>query len=343
MWQLSTRRRSPTSPHIDASSGACRLLAPAGRALDRHPRRGRGPARHAHGPGLPHGAARRLGARLHRPAAARRRDAPDLHRRDRERERRARADRAERGAGARLAAARRLRPPRLLRAALAAHQHHRLHPAPRRRDRRAAQPAPARICRPHHALVGARCSRSSTTSSTSPRSTPARWSSRREDVDIRQTIEAAARGIEDRLAEVVARARDRCAATTSARFEADGKRVRQILFNLLSNAVGFSAAGPDRHASRPARAASDVVFEVQDQGRGIPPEVASARLRALREPHARHPPSRRRPRPVDRALLRRAAWRPGRADLGSRVAARRSPASSPAGRRAATPSPPLAA
>ena len=45
------------------------------------------------------------------------------------------------------------------------------------------------------------------------------------------------------------------------------------------------------------------------------PRCSDAGLRALREPHARHAPSRRRPRPLDRALLRRAAWRPDRADL----------------------------
>ena len=42
------------------------------------------------------------------------------------------------------------------------------------------------------------------------------------------------------------------------------------------------------------------------------------RLRPLRIACRRHRPSRRRPRPVDRALLRRAAWRHGRAGVRGR-------------------------
>ena len=121
--------------------------------MGRSSRRGRGACRPAHGHGLPHRAARRLGARMRRAAASRRRDAAHLHRRHRERQRRARPDRAQRRAGARLAPARRIRPPRILRAALAAHQHHRLRATARRRDGRHAQSAPARLCRSHHALV----------------------------------------------------------------------------------------------------------------------------------------------------------------------------------------------
>ena len=61
----------------------------------------------------------------------------------------------------------------------------------------------------------------------------------REEVDIRQTIADAARGIEDRLAESSVRL-DVEAPEDIGSFTADGKRIRQILFNLLSNAVGFS-------------------------------------------------------------------------------------------------------
>jgi signal transduction histidine kinase len=92
-----------------------------------------------------------------------------------------------------------------------------------------------------------------------------------EIVDIRSTIEAALRGLEDRLAEsslqVMIAAPDDIGS-----FVADGKRVRQILFNLLSNAVGFSSPGQTiRIAAR--KSENEVILEVQDQGRGIPAEV----------------------------------------------------------------------
>lgn len=92
-----------------------------------------------------------------------------------------------------------------------------------------------------------------------------------EIVDIRSTIEAAMRGLEDRLAEsslaVLIDTPDDIGT-----FVADGKRVRQILFNLLSNAVGFSSPGQTIRVSA-RKNAGEVIFEVKDQGRGIPPEV----------------------------------------------------------------------
>jgi signal transduction histidine kinase len=55
-------------------------------------------------------------------------------------------------------------------------------------------------------------------------------------------------------------------------FTADERRLRQVLFNLLSNAVGFSPAGGSvtLHAERRPQA---VVFSVTDHGPGIPPEA----------------------------------------------------------------------
>ncbi len=67
----------------------------------------------------------------------------------------------------------RLRPPRVLRAALAAHQHHRLRAFPRRPRHRPAHRQAARISRATSRSRPTRCSPSSTTSSTSPPSTPA--------------------------------------------------------------------------------------------------------------------------------------------------------------------------
>jgi signal transduction histidine kinase len=93
-----------------------------------------------------------------------------------------------------------------------------------------------------------------------------------EVVEILPTIEAAMRGLEDRIAEaslsVVIDAPDDIGS-----FVADGKRVRQILFNLLSNAVGFSLPGQTIVVSA-HKTPNDVIFEVRDQGRGMPPEVA---------------------------------------------------------------------
>jgi signal transduction histidine kinase len=92
-----------------------------------------------------------------------------------------------------------------------------------------------------------------------------------EIVDIRSTIEAAMRGLEDRLAESsLTVAID--APEDIGTFIADGKRVRQILFNLLSNAVGFSSPGQTIQVSARKRS-GEVIFAVKDQGRGIPPEI----------------------------------------------------------------------
>ncbi|WP_243369421.1 PAS domain-containing sensor histidine kinase [Microvirga solisilvae] len=92
-----------------------------------------------------------------------------------------------------------------------------------------------------------------------------------EIVDIRSTIEAAMRGLEDRLAEsslhLVIDTPDDIGT-----FVADGKRVRQILFNLLSNAVGFSSPGQTITVAARKRN-GEVIFDVKDQGRGIPPEI----------------------------------------------------------------------
>ena len=89
------------------------------------------------------------------------------------------------------------------------------------------------------------------------------------DVDIRTTMDAAAEGVQDRLVKNRISLDIRAPANIGS-FVADQRRLRQILFNLLSNAVGFSPAGEtvtliaERHPDA-------VNFRVADRGPGIPP------------------------------------------------------------------------
>jgi signal transduction histidine kinase len=91
------------------------------------------------------------------------------------------------------------------------------------------------------------------------------------DVDIAQTMRAAAEGVQDRLGESSLTLR---VATMEGigSFSADGKRIRQILFNLLSNAIGFSSPGQTIDLSA-ARRNGEILFTVTDEGSGIPPEI----------------------------------------------------------------------
>jgi signal transduction histidine kinase len=90
-------------------------------------------------------------------------------------------------------------------------------------------------------------------------------------VDIRATMEAAAEGVQDRLVSA-GLTLDIQAAPEIGAFVADERRVRQILFNLLANAVSFSPAGAK--VTLVAERRSDaVVFSVTDRGPGIPPHV----------------------------------------------------------------------
>jgi signal transduction histidine kinase len=90
-------------------------------------------------------------------------------------------------------------------------------------------------------------------------------------VDIRATMEAAAEGVQDRLvgAGLVLDIR---APQEIGSFIADERRVRQILFNLLANAVSFSPSG-ERVTLFAERRADAVIFSVTDRGPGIPPHV----------------------------------------------------------------------
>ncbi len=91
------------------------------------------------------------------------------------------------------------------------------------------------------------------------------------DVVAIETMQAAAEGVQDRLKELDITL-NIVALDGVGQFRADAKRVRQILFNLLSNAIGFSSPGQTVTLAA-MRRGDDVIFKVTDQGRGIPREV----------------------------------------------------------------------
>lgn len=90
-------------------------------------------------------------------------------------------------------------------------------------------------------------------------------------VDIRRTITAAAEGVLDRLAEQDLTLDIRADADVGS-FTADERRIRQILFNLLSNAIAFSLPGGTITLAA-EREPEGVVLSVVDRGRGIPGEI----------------------------------------------------------------------
>jgi len=90
-------------------------------------------------------------------------------------------------------------------------------------------------------------------------------------VDIRETMAAAAEGVQDRLVSA-GLTLDIQAAGNIGSFIADERRVRQILFNLLANAVSFSPPG-GTVTFVAERRPDALAFSVTDRGPGIPPDV----------------------------------------------------------------------
>jgi signal transduction histidine kinase len=90
-------------------------------------------------------------------------------------------------------------------------------------------------------------------------------------VDVRKTMEAAAEGIKDRLKENDITLDIRTAPDVGT-LTADERRVRQVLYNLLSNAIGFSPPGGTVRLSA-ERSNGSVVFSVTDNGPGIPADL----------------------------------------------------------------------
>lgn len=92
-------------------------------------------------------------------------------------------------------------------------------------------------------------------------------------VDIRATMAAAVEGVQDRLVKNDIRL-DLRAPRDIGSFVADERRIRQILFNLLSNAIGFSPPGGTVVLAT-ERGRDHVSFSVEDHGPGIPGELKS--------------------------------------------------------------------
>ena len=91
-------------------------------------------------------------------------------------------------------------------------------------------------------------------------------------VDIARTMNAAAEGVRDRLVEQGILLDIRVPEEIGS-FTADERRVRQVLYNLLSNAVSFSPKG-EVIVFAAERRDDAVVFSVSDRGPGIPTEIA---------------------------------------------------------------------
>lgn len=91
-----------------------------------------------------------------------------------------------------------------------------------------------------------------------------------EPVHVRNVIEAARQGVEERLKQNDVKLEIEMALGVDE-IVADASRITQILYNLLSNAIGFSEPG-EIVTLRCAREGDIIAFNVEDRGAGIPEE-----------------------------------------------------------------------
>jgi signal transduction histidine kinase len=89
-------------------------------------------------------------------------------------------------------------------------------------------------------------------------------------VDIIEAMNGAVEALRDRLSAKSVTV-EILADNKIGAFTADGRRVRQALYNVLSNAVNFSEAG-QRVLFKAERSNSEIVFTIEDYGNGIDPE-----------------------------------------------------------------------
>lgn len=91
------------------------------------------------------------------------------------------------------------------------------------------------------------------------------------EVEVADIVVGAARGLEERLAETGIILKQEVAPDLGS-ITCDAKRLRQALYNLLSNAIGFSQTG-QTVVVEAERSAAEIVFRVIDNGRGIPQDI----------------------------------------------------------------------
>ncbi|RMF02945.1 MAG: sensor histidine kinase, partial [Alphaproteobacteria bacterium] len=94
------------------------------------------------------------------------------------------------------------------------------------------------------------------------------------EVTADEIINAAVLGVRDRLTRANLRLDIDIAPDTGV-FRADVKRLTQVLYNLLSNAIGFSEAGELITLSC-RRTGGDIEISVEDRGCGMPEEYKQA-------------------------------------------------------------------
>ena len=92
-----------------------------------------------------------------------------------------------------------------------------------------------------------------------------------QEIDVADTIAEAAAGLQDRLTDGRLALKVEIDPRTGP-LRADGKRLRQVLFNLLSNAIGVSEPGQTVVVSA-GRRGGEIRIAVADHGPGIPAEI----------------------------------------------------------------------
>lgn len=95
-----------------------------------------------------------------------------------------------------------------------------------------------------------------------------------DDVSVTETIATAVERVSDRLREHDIGLETRIASDIGT-FRADANRIRQVLFNLLSNAANYAPEGSVVTLTA-AREDANVIFSVHDDGPGMPKDVLDA-------------------------------------------------------------------